>query len=130
MHHNLSWIKKPVKTLHHAVMHLIIFDIECKSAAKAELQIWHADLKEKEVVPDSPQSSLLYAKPMIFPNIRKMLIHIMVLPVTSCEAEWSFSTLHRIKSYLCITMTNERLNGLALLSVYNETSYIYQQQQN
>ena len=24
-----------------------------------------------------------------------------------------------IKSYLCTTMTNERLNGLALLSVYN-----------
>ena len=29
-----------------------------------------------------------------------------------------------IKSYLCTTMTNERLNGLALLSVYNDTSCI------
>ena len=29
-----------------------------------------------------------------------------------------------IKSYLRTTMTNERLNGLALLSVYNDTSYI------
>ena len=58
---------------------------------------------------------------MIFPNIRRMLVHIMVLPVTSCEAERSFSTLRRIKSYLRTTMTNERLNGLALLSVYNGT---------
>ena len=86
--------------------------------------MWHAHFKEKEVVLDSPQSSLLYAKPMIFPNIRKTLIHIMVLPVTSCEAERSFSTLRRIKSYLRTTMTNERLNGLALVSVYNDTSYI------
>ena len=29
-----------------------------------------------------------------------------------------------IKSYLRTTMTNERLNELALLSVYNDTSYI------
>ena len=29
-----------------------------------------------------------------------------------------------IKSYLHTTMTNERLNGLALLSVYNDTLYI------
>ena len=29
-----------------------------------------------------------------------------------------------IKSYLHTTMANERLNGLALLSVYNDTSYI------
>ena len=35
-------------------------------------------------------------------------------------------TLHHLRT----TMTNERLNGLALLSDYNDTSYIYQQQQN
>ena len=57
----------------------------------------------------SPQSTLMHANSMIFPNIRKMLVHIMILPVTSCEAERSFSTLHRIKSYLRTTMANERL---------------------
>ena len=66
----------------------------------------------------------MHANSMIFPNIRKMLIHIMVLPVTSCEAERSFSTLRRIKSYLRTTMTNERLNGLALLSVHNAAPFI------
>ena len=86
--------------------------------------MWRTHFKEKEKLPDSPQSSLIHANPMIFPNIRKMLIHIMVLPVTSCEAERSFSTLHKIKSDLRTTMTNERLNGLALLNVYNATSYV------
>ena len=61
---------------------------------------------------------------MIFPNIRKMLIHIMVLPVTSCEAERSFSALHRIKTFLRTTMGNDRLNGLALLNVHSGTQYI------
>ena len=48
----------------------------------------------------------------------------MVLPVTSCEAERSFSTLRRLKTYLRTTMSQERLNGLALLNVYNSTTYI------
>ena len=48
----------------------------------------------------------------------------MVLPVTSYEAEHSFSTLRRLKAYLHTTMSQERLNGLALLNVYNSTTYI------
>ena len=53
-----------------------------------------------------------------------MLIRTMVLPVTSCEAERSFSTLRRIKTFLHTTMTQDRLNGLALLNIYNSTPYI------
>lgn len=88
------------------------FDIECKSAARAELQMWRAHFKEKEILPDSPHSSLIHANPMIFPNIRKMLIYIMSLLV-----RLTFSTLRRIKTYLRTTISNKRLNGLALLSV-------------
>ena len=75
---------------------LEFLEVDCKSSAKAELEMWHTYFKDKEVLPDSPQSALEFANPMILPNIRKMLIHIMVLPVTSCEAERSFSALHRI----------------------------------
>ena len=45
----------------------------------------------------------------------------MVLLVIS---ERSFSTLRRLKTYLRTTMSQERLNGLALLNVYNSTTYI------
>ena len=48
----------------------------------------------------------------------------MVLPVTSYEAERSFSALRRLKTYLHTTMSQERLNGLALLNVYKSTTYI------
>ena len=48
--------------------------------------------------------------------IRKMLIHAIVLPVTSCEAESAFSALRRIKTFL---RSQDRLTGLALLSPLN-----------
>ena len=99
-------------------------DLEYNSAAKAELHLWRAHFKEQEQLPDTPQSALKHATPMLFPNIRKMLICIMVLPVTSCEAERSFSALRRIKTYLRTTMTQNRLNSLSLLSIHNSSPYI------
>ena len=101
-------------------------DIEYLSTAKAELALWQAYFKDQEIeeLPDTPELSLKHATPMLFPSIQKMLIHIMVLPVTSCEAERSFSALRRIKTFLRTTMTQDRLNGLALLNVYNSTSYL------
>ena len=61
----------------------------------------------------------LKADPLVFPNVRKMLIRLMVLPVTSCEAERSFSTLRRVKTYLRSTMAQDRLTGLALMNVHS-----------
>ena len=49
----------------------------------------------------------------------------VVLPITALyEAEHSFSILRRLKTYLRTTMSQERLNGLALLNVYKSTTYI------
>lgn len=96
------------------VLEFFSSDIDYKSTVKAELELWRSNFKGEEV-PDTPQSALKYTNSILFPN---MLIHMMVLPVTSCEAECSFSTLHRPKTYLCTMMSREKLNGLALLNVY------------
>ena len=98
-------------------------DISFESAVKTELQLWRTYFRDKEL-PETAQSSLQHANPLVFLNIRKMLIHIMILPVISCEAERSFSTLRRIKTYLRSTMKQERLTGLALLNVHNSTPYM------
>ena len=46
------------------------------------------------------------------------LYHIfLTLPISSAGAELSFSRLKLIKSYLRSKMTEERLSGLALLSI-------------
>jgi len=40
------------------------------------------------------------------------------LPVSSCEAERSFSSLRRLKTYLRSTMSQSRLNSVALLHAH------------
>ena len=41
-----------------------------------------------------------------------------MIPVTSCECERSVSELRRLKLYLQSTMSEDRLNGLALMSIH------------
>ena len=64
-------------------------------------------LIEKQMAPGLPNLSILYK---IY----------LTLPVTSATAERSFSRMKLIKSYLRSTMSNERLSGLALLSIERE----------
>ena len=98
-------------------------DVDAASTAYANLKLWHAYFKDTEL-PDTLSSSIQHTSPMMFPTIRKMLIHAMLLPVTSCEAERSFSALRWIKNYLHTTMKQDRLNGLALLNIHSSTGYI------
>jgi len=44
----------------------------------------------------------------------------VVLPVTSCEAERTFSSFKRIKNYLRNTTSENRLNGLVNLNIHRE----------
>lgn len=53
-----------------------------------------------------------------YENINYLLKVLATLPVSTCEVERSFSSLKRIKTYLRNTMENERLNGLALMSIH------------
>ena len=88
------------------------------SAAKAELELWRSHFQGQDLLPETPQAALQHADPLAFPNVRTMLINVMVLPVTTCEAERTFSALRRIKTYLRTTMKQDRLNGVALLNVH------------
>ena len=58
----------------------------------------------------------------MFPVFSKMLKIFACLPINSCEAERSFSTLRRVKSYLRTTMGNLRnLRNLAIMNIERET---------
>ena len=57
----------------------------------------------------------------MYPNLARLLKILITFPVSNAEAERSFSSLKRLKTYLRNTMSQERLNGLALLGVHNET---------
>ncbi|KAK2413157.1 zinc finger MYM-type protein [Trifolium repens] len=43
----------------------------------------------------------------------------MTIPITVASAERSFSKLKLLKSYMRSTMSQERLNGLALIAIEN-----------
>lgn len=48
-------------------------------------------------------------------------VHLMLtVPVTSCTAERSFSGLRRLKTYLRSTMSQARLNHVAILNCHQE----------
>ncbi|KAJ8873201.1 hypothetical protein PR048_026834 [Dryococelus australis] len=90
-------------------------DLYCFSALKGELrdwkQIWKSDLSQK--FPKSPAEG--YKQASALPNIRVLIQLLCVLPVTTNTLQRSFSTLRRLKTYLRSTITEDRLNGLALL---------------
>nr|GEW01770.1 putative hAT dimerization domain-containing protein [Tanacetum cinerariifolium] len=53
----------------------------------------------------------------LFPNVLLTYKILLTIPVTVASAERSFSKLKILKSYLRSTMSQDRLNGLAILSI-------------
>ena len=51
----------------------------------------------------------------MMPNIHMLCVIYVCLPVSTCEAERSFSMLRRIHTYLRNTQTQERLNHIGVL---------------
>lgn len=81
-------------------------------------QIWAAKLQDFIKYPAEA-----YTLTSDLPNVRVLLQIICTLPVTSSTAEHSFSALRRLKTYLRSTMTEDRLNGLAILHVHRDIAY-------
>ncbi|XP_060877870.1 zinc finger MYM-type protein 1-like [Metopolophium dirhodum] len=66
--------------------------------------------------------TFLYEKDLtnIYPNIEIILRIFTCTAVTNCSAERSFSCLKRVKNYLCSTMTQQKMNSLAILNIENQ----------
>ena len=56
----------------------------------------------------------------LFTEVSKLMKLYLVVPLTSCTSERSFSTLRRLKNYLRSRMTQRRLNDLMFLHVYKD----------
>ena len=56
----------------------------------------------------------------LFPQVERLIRLLLVCPVSSCEAERSFSGLRRLKTWLRNSMTQSRLNAVALCHVHQQ----------
>ena len=56
----------------------------------------------------------------IFDEVQTLLRILLVNPPSSCSVERSFSSLKRLKTWLHNTMTQKRLNSVALCHIHQE----------
>jgi len=70
-----------------------------------------------ENIPISLRQTLSYAHEDFYPNIRRIFIILLTLPVTSVCCEISFSYFRRLKTWERASMGEEKLCGLAMVRV-------------
>ncbi|CAG2233315.1 unnamed protein product [Mytilus edulis] len=74
----------------------------------------------KAKLPGTLKSSLKQAHQDFYPNIRRIFVLLLTMPVTSVCCERSFSGLRRLKTWERSTMGEERLCGLAMLHTHRD----------
>lgn len=100
-------------------------DLPSPESFISEVEIWNLKWQEhykshgQASLPDSRRNTLPQTSDM-YPNIKVLLIILSTLPVTTCSAERSFSSLKRTKTSLRSSMTTTRLTNLTLLHVYRD----------
>ena len=113
---HVDWKAKVVNFLNH-----YRDDLPEPRYIETELGMWEEYWQQSV---DSCPSTLADLLPKIdkltFPNLYTALQILATTPVTTCTCERSVSVLRRLKTYLRNTMTQSRLNGLALLNVHRE----------
>nr|CAH7765288.1 unnamed protein product [Callosobruchus chinensis] len=90
-----------------------------KSRLKTELEIIYSRKDLKEIVGAMNLLSFILENNLneTFIETSKILKIIVTTPMTTAEAERTFSTLKRIKTFLRNTMLNDRLNALVMMSI-------------
>ena len=58
----------------------------------------------------------------LFPHVVSLTKLLLVVPVSSCTSERTFSHLRRLKTWLRNTMSQKRLNHLSILAIHKEAA--------
>ena len=86
---------------------------------RAEVEGWVALIRgEPADGSESLQDCIKKATKSLFPSVAQLLRLFGTLAVSNASAERTFSKLRLMKTYLRSTMGQERLSGLALMSVH------------
>ena len=96
-------------------------DIGPRAEVVPEVQRWVNKWKKEDV--STVPSSAIEARAChvdIYPNVYILLTILGTVPVSAAASERSFSTMRRLKTYLRSSIGNERMTGLALLSIHKD----------
>uniref|UniRef100_A0A1X7TB94 DUF4371 domain-containing protein n=1 Tax=Amphimedon queenslandica TaxID=400682 RepID=A0A1X7TB94_AMPQE len=85
-----------------------------------ETTLAKASLQGKKMEDVSDALLELIPLKVAFPNLIQLLQIALTISVSTAKCERTFSTLKRIKSYLRTTMSEERLNNMAILSIEHD----------
>ena len=101
-------------------------EAEMKTILGAEFRLWSAKWNRTKAaggeIPTTAVESLDFCTKELYPTIRELLIILATLPSSIATPERSFCTLRKTKTWLRSTMGQERLNGLALISIHKDLS--------
>jgi len=107
-------LKKNCLKLERFLKHDLVYDVDGLDLF-LELKVIREVL---QIENNTPIETLNFIKRLnSFPNACIAYRILLTIPITVASAERSFSKLKLIKSYLRSTMSQERLNGLAMLSI-------------
>ena len=120
-------IKNLTKTKNTDFDDLIKFyedDLPLSRGFSTELELWKNYWSSETCKADAealntPEKALKQLDKDLYPNIYMLLTLAATVLVTSCECERSISMLRLIKTSLRSTMTQERLNGLAMMQYHH-----------
>lgn len=114
-------------TTFHDLEELLVMyknDLASRSVIKSEFERWQVKWEKITELPKTAIDSLAACDAQCFPNIHRLLHIFATIPVTSATAERSFSTLRRLLTYLRTTMGENRLNGLAHMSINKDIEVV------
>nr|CAI5826144.1 unnamed protein product [Callosobruchus analis] len=86
---------------------------------KIEVELWQQFWHNKPNSTDQTVVNILKEATAFFPDTEKALNILIALPCTTCTVQPSFSSLRRLKTWLR-SMSENRLNGLAMMSVHRK----------
>ncbi|XP_076804263.1 uncharacterized protein LOC143448412 [Clavelina lepadiformis] len=81
-----------------------------------EVELWREGIQSTSS--ESILTLLEYCK--CYPDVRDIMQIILVLPATTVEAECSFPTIRRVKTWLRSVMSTDRLFNIAVLNVHKQ----------
>ncbi|CAI6358376.1 unnamed protein product [Macrosiphum euphorbiae] len=95
-------------------------DLNGNNSIIEEFQLWQRKLKKLEIKPKNSIDALKLCNADIYPGVNKLFQILSTLPISTASNERTFSSLKRIKTYLRNTISEKRLNGLAMLNIHRD----------